>query len=88
MLNAYEATGDKKYLDAATANWQVLKKNIDWQRGWVVRLAKGHCLHPERTCYGNVPFMEGLTALRPGPLPPHHAATRRCCGRSAWASTR
>ena len=61
VLNAYEATGEKKYLDAATANWQVLKKNIDWQRGWVVRLAKGHCLHPERTCYGNVPFMEGLT---------------------------
>jgi len=61
VLNAYEATGEKKYLDAATANWQVLKKNIDWKQGWVVRLAKGHCLHPERTCYGNVPFMEGLT---------------------------
>jgi hypothetical protein len=60
-LNAYEATGERKYLDAATACWQVLKKNIDWKRGWVVRLAKGHCLHPERTCYGNVPFMEGLT---------------------------
>jgi uncharacterized protein YyaL (SSP411 family) len=38
----------------------VLKKNLDWQRGWVVRLAKGHCVHPERICYGNVPFMEGL----------------------------
>jgi len=61
VLAAYEATGDKKYLDAATACWEVLKKNIDWKRGWVVRLAKGHCLHPERTCYGNVPFMEGLT---------------------------
>ncbi len=61
VLGAYEATGDKKYLDAATACWEVLKKNIDWKRGWVVRLAKGHCLHPERTCYGNVPFMEGLT---------------------------
>ncbi len=61
VLNAYEATGEKKYLDAATACWEVLEKNIDWQRGWVVRLAKGHCLHPERTCHGNVPFMEGLT---------------------------
>ena len=61
VLNAYEATGDKKYLDAATSCWQVLKNNIDWKRGWVVRLAKGHCKHPERTCYGNVPFMEGLT---------------------------
>jgi len=61
VLNAYDATGDKKYLDAATSCWQVLKKNIDWQKGWVVRLAKGHCVHPERICYGNVPFMEGLT---------------------------
>jgi hypothetical protein len=61
VLGAYEATGERKYLDAATANWLVLKKKIDWKRGWVVRLAKGHCLHPERTCYGNVPFMEGLT---------------------------
>jgi hypothetical protein len=61
VLNAYEATGDRKYLDAATACWQVLKQHIDWQRGWVVRLAKGHCVHPEQTCYGNVPFMEGLT---------------------------
>jgi hypothetical protein len=60
VLNAYEATGDKKYLDAATACWQVLKKNIDWKRGWVVRLAKGHCTHPDQSCYGNVPFMEGL----------------------------
>jgi len=61
VLNAYEATGDKKYLDAATSCWEVLKKNIDWDRGWVVLLAKGHCVHPERTCHGNVPFMEGLT---------------------------
>ncbi|MCY3021490.1 MAG: hypothetical protein NTW87_20945 [Planctomycetota bacterium] len=61
LLNAYEATGEKKYLDAATSNWEVLKKNIVWEKGWVVRLAKGHCMHPERTCYGNVPFMEGLT---------------------------
>jgi hypothetical protein len=61
VLNAYEATGEQKYLDAATACWEVLKQKIDWQRGWVVLLAKGHCVHPERTCYGNVPFMEGLT---------------------------
>jgi hypothetical protein len=60
VLNAYEATGDKKYLDAATACWEVLKKNLDGERGWVVKLAKGHCVHPERICYGNVPFMEGL----------------------------
>ncbi|HUT36640.1 MAG TPA: hypothetical protein VNE39_24335 [Planctomycetota bacterium] len=61
VLAAYDATLDKKYLDAATACWEVLKKNFDWQKGWVVRLAKGHCLHDDRRCYGNVPFMEGLT---------------------------
>lgn len=61
LLNAFDATGDKRYLDAATVEWQVLKKNLDWKRGWVVHLAEGHCLHPGRTCYGNVPFIEGLT---------------------------
>jgi len=74
VLAAYEATGDKKYLEAATKNWEVLKKNIDWERGWVVRLAGDHCLHPpgstreeretkyrDQRCQGNVPFMEGLT---------------------------
>lgn len=61
VLAAYDATGDKKYLEAATKNWEVLKENIDWERGWVVRLAKGHCLHDELQCEGNVPFMEGLT---------------------------
>jgi len=73
VLNAYDATGDTKYLDAATACWQVLKKNLDWQRGWVVRLAKGHCVHPEQTCYGNVPFMEGLTTSA---LARYHRATQ------------
>jgi hypothetical protein len=61
VLNAYEATGDKKYLDAAHKEWAVLKKNLDWKRGWVVRLAGDHCGHGDRRCYGNVPFMEGLT---------------------------
>ena len=61
VLEAYAATGEKKYLEAATKNWEVLEQNIDWKQGWVVRLAKGHCLHQQRSCYGNVPFMEGLT---------------------------
>ena len=73
VLAAYEATGDEKYLEAATKNWEVLKKHIDWKRGWLVRLATDHCLHPEgstrkeratkfkdQRCVGNVPFMEGL----------------------------
>jgi len=59
-LAAYDLTLDKKYLDAAAKNWQVLRKNIDWKKGWVIRLAKGHCLHDDRRCHGNVPFMEGM----------------------------
>ncbi len=61
VLDAYAATGDEKYLEAARANWLVLKREIDWQRGWVVQLAKGHCRHEDRRCEGNVPFMEGMT---------------------------
>jgi len=61
LLSAFDATGDKKYLEATEKNWQVLRKNIDWQKGWVIRLAQDHCAHGDRRCYGNVPFMEGLT---------------------------
>jgi hypothetical protein len=61
VLAAYEATGDSKYLEAAAKNWEVLREHIDWQRGWVVRLARDHCAHGDRRCSGNVPFMEGLT---------------------------
>lgn len=72
LLSAYEATGEKKYLDAATKNWEVLKKNLDPKRGWVVRLAKDHCFHGDRRCEGNVPFMEGLTL---GALARYHRVT-------------
>jgi hypothetical protein len=74
VLSAYEATGDAKYLEAATRNWEALKQSLDPQRGWVVKLASDHCLHPagstrqerdtqyrDQRCEGNVPFMEGLT---------------------------
>jgi hypothetical protein len=74
VLSAYEATGDPRYLEAATRNWQALKQSLDPQRGWVVKLAGDHCLHPagstqqerntkyrDQRCEGNVPFMEGLT---------------------------
>ncbi|MDO8539528.1 MAG: hypothetical protein Q7S40_03745 [Opitutaceae bacterium] len=74
VLSAYEATGDPKYLAAAERNWTALKQSLDPQRGWVVKLANDHCLHPagstrqerdtkyrDQRCEGNVPFMEGLT---------------------------
>jgi len=74
VLSAYEATGDPKYLEAAARNWQALKQSLDPARGWVVKLASDHCLHPvgstreerntkyrDQRCEGNVPFMEGLT---------------------------
>ncbi|WP_437205607.1 beta-L-arabinofuranosidase domain-containing protein [Planctomicrobium sp. SH664] len=72
VLSAYEATGDRKYLDAATRNWEVLRKNIDWQRGWVIELAKDHCRHKDQRCEGNVPFMEGLVLCG---LARYHRAT-------------
>lgn len=74
VLSAYEATGDPKYLEAARRNWEALRQSLDPRRGWVVKLASDHCLHPEgstrqerdkqfrdQRCEGNVPFMEGLT---------------------------
>lgn len=74
VLSAYEATGDKRYLEAATRNWHALREGLDPKRGWVVKLAGDHCLHPagstlkeretiyrDQRCEGNVPFMEGLT---------------------------
>jgi hypothetical protein len=74
LLNAYDATGDANYRAAAGKEWDVLKQKIDWQKGWVVRLAADHCRHPpgstlrereticsDQRCRGNVPFMEGLT---------------------------
>ncbi len=74
VLSAYEATGDPRYLEAARRNWEALRQSLDPQRGWVVKLASDHCLHPagstreerntkyrDQRCEGNVPFMEGLT---------------------------
>jgi hypothetical protein len=74
VLSAYEATGDPKFLRAATENWKTLRETLDPQRGWVVKLASDHCTHPagstreqrdtiykDQRCEGNVPFMEGLT---------------------------
>jgi hypothetical protein len=63
LLNAYEATGDKKYLTAAGKQWQVLKDHLDPKKGWVVLLAYGHCSVPAELgrCRGNNMYMLGIT---------------------------
>ncbi|MHC4544374.1 MAG: exo-rhamnogalacturonan lyase family protein [Planctomycetota bacterium] len=60
LLHSYDVTGDEKYLKAADTLWQVLREELDPEKGWVVKLAGDHCRHGDRRCYGNVPFMEGL----------------------------
>ncbi len=63
MLDAYEATGDKKYLAAAERQWNQLKKHFDPQKGWVVMLAYGHCTRQSEAerCRGQNGYMLGLT---------------------------
>ncbi len=63
VLAAYEATGEKRYLDAAHKQWQVLKSNYQPDKGWVVMLAYGHCSVEAESgrCRGNNMYMPGFT---------------------------
>lgn len=63
LLNAYEATGEKKYLMAVGKQWQELKKNFDPKKGWVILLAYGHCAMEAESgrCRGNNMYMLGFT---------------------------
>jgi hypothetical protein len=63
LLDAYEATGKRTYLEAAGKQWATLKANLDPRRGWVVMLAYGHCSEPSeaRRCRGNNMYMLGFT---------------------------
>ncbi len=63
MLDAYEATGDKKYLAAAARQWNQLKRHFDPKKGWVVMLAYGHCTRQSAAerCRGQNGYMLGLT---------------------------
>lgn len=72
LLDAYDLTFEEKYLKAAHTLWEVLKKELDPEKGWVVRLAGDHCRHGDRQCFGNVPFMEGLML---GGLARYHRVT-------------
>ena len=63
MLDAYDATGDRKYLEAATKQWERLKEHLDLDKGYQVMLAFGHCNQrdPAKRCYGQNAYMLGLT---------------------------
>ncbi|MFN0196954.1 MAG: hypothetical protein ACKVT0_09415 [Planctomycetaceae bacterium] len=63
LLNAYDVTGDQKYLDALHLEWKILKENLDPDKGWVVMLAYGHCGRENESerCRGNNMYMLGFT---------------------------
>ena len=63
MVTAYEMTGDDRYLAAADRQWEVLRSNLDPERGWVIMLAYGHCSHKgeEGRCYGQCSYLLALT---------------------------
>lgn len=75
VIAAYEATGEKRYLDAATRQWKLLQKHLDPQRGWHIRMAYGHCSEPSpaKRCRGHCAYMLGLTLSG---LARYHRATQ------------
>jgi hypothetical protein len=74
VMTAYEMTGDDKYLSAADRQWELLRSNLDPERGWVVMLAYGHCSHQGKAgrCRGQNTYMLGLTLSA---LARYHQAT-------------
>ena len=75
MMAAYQATGQQKYLAAAKRNWEVLRKELDPERGWVVLLAYGHCNEAgvAKRCRGQNTYMLALTLSA---LARYHQVTR------------
>lgn len=63
VIAAYEATGEQKYLDAATRQWKLLQQHFDPEKGFQVMLAYGHCSEPSaaKRCRGQNAYMFGLT---------------------------
>lgn len=63
VVAAYEATGEQKYLDAATRQWKLLQQHYDPDKGFHVMLAYGHCSAPSTAdrCHGQCGYMLGLT---------------------------
>ena len=63
VIAAYEATGDKSYLQAADRQWELLKSHLDPELGWQVMLAYGHCSEQSTAgrCRGQNAYMLALT---------------------------
>ena len=74
-MAAYQATGQQKYLAAAKRNWEVLRKELDPERGWVVLLAYGHSNEAggAKRCRGQNTYMLALTLSA---LARYHQVTR------------
>ncbi|MBQ15971.1 MAG: hypothetical protein CMJ65_02475 [Planctomycetaceae bacterium] len=75
MMAAWDATGDQAYLAAATRQWRRLRKHLDPKRGWVIKLAYGHCSEASDAgrCRGQNAYMLALTLSG---VARYHAATR------------
>ncbi len=63
MMAAWDATGDQAYLSAANRQWRRLREHLDPKKGWVIKLAFGHCSEPSDAgrCRGQNAYMLALT---------------------------
>ena len=63
MMAAWDATGNQAYLAAATRQWRRLRQHLDPDRGWVIKLAFGHCSEASDAgrCRGQNAYMLALT---------------------------
>ncbi len=63
MMAAWDATGDQAYLSAANRQWRRLRQHLDPDKGWVIKLAYGHCSEPSDAgrCRGQNAYMLALT---------------------------
>ena len=63
MLDAYDVTGERKYLEAARRQWERLKQHLNPDKGFQVMLAVGHCNQRDsgKRCHGQNAYMLALT---------------------------
>ena len=74
LMTAYESTGDRRYLQAATRTWHTLREHLNPKRGWVIMLAYGHCImkSESKRCRGQNSYLLALTLSA---LARYHRAT-------------